>query len=358
MKYKRCHLEREALQPLSIWDARTRLHRAFKTKTCLHPLASPTTCSGPIVRAHTVRRAADLSVIARDGHVYQVSGEIADLQRNGGRLLPKLVGINEASTFLGFCSQHDSATFAPLEAFALVPTDEQALLLVYRALCKEVYLKERQIESLDIAMEADRGRPLPDQMRIQAQVLLMRTGVLAAIRDLATQKRMYEQDLLSSDFGQIRYVAIHLDRAPDLMCSAVAQPHFTFDGRSIQDLGDVTRQLEYMGFSLAATDTGGVAVFAWRADSDAASSRLVDSLLALPTAEMPHALVRYATSEFENTYMRPQWWEALPAPAKTALINRLAHNVGPHRQVEPTYLLDDGCRTVEWVVTRIVDKRS
>lgn len=358
LKYKRCHLGRELQVAPSLWDARKDLQKLLKTRTCLHPLAGPSTCQGPIVKAHTVRRAADLMLIARKGHVYQVSGDLADLQRTSGRLLPKLVGINEASTFLGFCNLHDTQAFAPLEQVALVPTEEQAFLLAYRPLCKELYLKERQLESTEIARGGDKGRDFPVQLQIQEFIQLMRLGIETSIRDLCRHKTAFDDDLVAGDFSKIRYVAIHLDRVPDLMCSGTVQPTYTFDGRKIQDLAKLNMQLEALSFSLAATDSGGVAVFAWRSDSDTASSQLVDSLLRTPEAEIPDALVRYATSEFENTYYRPEWWEGLSDANRDALLARLQHGVDPETERNPKYLIDDGRRSVDWRVSRISQQRQ
>ena len=42
-----------------------------------------------------------------------------------------LIGINDASTFWGFCQGHDSSTFAPLETRSFGPTDEQVFLLAF-----------------------------------------------------------------------------------------------------------------------------------------------------------------------------------------------------------------------------------
>ncbi|BAH40766.1 MAG TPA: hypothetical protein DGD08_18205 [Gemmatimonas aurantiaca] len=357
LKYKKCHLERELQERPSIWNARKDVQGLQRFKTCLHPEAGPSACSGPIVRAHTVRRAADLSVIARKGHVYQTSADLGDLHLNKGRLLPKLVGINEASTFFGFCSKHDSATFAPLEATALVPTDEQALLLTYRPLCLELYAKERQLESLEIARQGDKGRSLEEQFGLQEYVLLMRLGMETSLRDLRRHKSRFDADLLARDFAEARYVAVELDVPPDLMCSGFVQPHYTFDGERIQDLSDLKTELQVMSFSLASTAKGGVAVFAWRSDSDAASSELVDSLLRLEVVDIPHALVRYATSEFENTYYRPDWWDGLQQTDKDALVDRLHHGVGPDIALNPSYLKDDGRRLVRWNVINVSQKR-
>ena len=310
------------------------------------------------MRAHTVRRAADLKAIARKGHVYQTSADLADLRRNKGRLLPKLVGINEASTFWGFCARHDAATFAPLESQCFEFTAEQAFLLAYRPLCKELYLKKRQIEVFGVTREMDKGRSQAAQVQLQEFVTLAEIGAAAAIKDLEHHKASFDADLLTHDFSRVRYVAIEFDRVPDLMCSSVVQPHYTFDGRLLQDLGNLDETLDFMSFSLIATDSGGASVVAWRDDSDRASAAFVDSLLTIAPDELPSAIVRYATSEFENTYFAPEWWDHLTGRERDAIISRLTHNVGPTNQVSSDYLADDGLRPVNWRVTNIRDNRS
>lgn len=357
-KYKKCHLGREDQQHPSIWDASKKLRSIFKAKACLHPQAGPATCKGQIVRAHTVRRSADLSAIARNGHVYQVSADLADLNKNQGKLVPKLVGINDASTFWGFCEHHDSSTFAPLEAAAFTATAQQLFLLAYRPLCKELYLKRRALESSDFAKNLDKGRNLAHQADIQEFIALMQIGIKAAIADLERHKKAYDADMLAGDYTSMRSVIVWLDKAPDIMCSSMVQPHYTFDGKLIQEIGDVAKQLDFMSFSLISVPPGGAVVFAWRSDSDRACSQFVDSLVSMSETKIPNAIVRYATSEFENTYMSPLWWEGLRQDERDALIGRLSHNVGPTNRVAPNYLKDDGQKPVNWVVQRIDQKRK
>ena|SRR2546422_4986942 len=113
-KYKKCHLNRDAAQRANPFSAAEQLRKTFQKKQCLHP-GAPNTCKGRIVRAHTVRRKADLTAIARDGHVYQGRADMGTLMRTKGRVAARLIGVREASTFLGFCEKHDAETFAPLE---------------------------------------------------------------------------------------------------------------------------------------------------------------------------------------------------------------------------------------------------
>lgn len=353
LKFKKCHLDRETQERPSLWDMRRDSQKIFQAKTCLHPLASPSTCNGPIVRAHTVRRSADLRIIARTGHVYRTSGDVVDLKQSGGRLIPKLIGVNEASTFLGFCNRHDTEVFAPIETKTLGPTKEQAFLLAYRPLCKELYLKERLMEIAELVRKGDKGRDLKRQIEIQTFVNDTQLGVGVALRDLRSQKARFDALLLRRDFGQMRSVAIHLDVAPDLMCSGFVQPQYTFDGAHLQDLMDFDVELDAVSFTLAANETGGIAIFSWAPESDRVCRAFVDSLIQMPRDDIPDALVRFSTSEFENTYMRPDWWEELSDRKKKALLRRFHHGVGFESVISSAYLASDGLDYVKWRVTNV-----
>lgn len=358
-KYKSCHLNREGQEPPSLWKMQAEFRGLHKAKLCLHPEASDSTCRGGIIRSHTVRRSADLKAIARDGHVYQVGRiDFAALNKTAGRITPHLIGINEASTFLGFCQAHDSSTFAPLEIQAFGPTDEQAFLLAYRPLVKELYLKKRQLETNELAKNADKGKRFEDQYAIQEMLYLHGKGIRSAIYDLDNHKAIFDADLLRRDFNGIRYVAIHFDGVPDIMCSGAVQPSHSFSGSLIQNVADIEKVLEQITFSLLATNSGGAGVFAWHATSDAASSALVDSLLAAPEADIPAAIVRFALSEFENVFLRPAWWEDLDRGAQRSLEARINLNVSPFEEPDSLRLRDDGIRPVAWRVTRVEQKRA
>lgn len=355
-KFKNCHLGRHKQPEMSIWEAEARLRANHRTKLCLHPSASNSACSGRIVRAHTVRRSADLKAIARDGHVYQGAADQKILQRTGGKVSPQFVGINEASTFWGFCQVHDTATFAPLETRAFGPTEEQAFLLAYRPLVKELYLKHRQLETSDVLREMDKGKTPVSQILLQEIAAAHADSAKAALSDLTHHKSNFDRLLLARQFSSVRFVCIHFDRAPDIMCSGFLQALYTFGGTPIQDLLD-EGILEQFGFSLIATETGGAAVFSWLDDSDAASGALVDSLLSLPTNEIPDALVRFALSELENCFIRPEWWEALGADTQRSLVERMNHNVNILAPLRTDCLVDDGVRAASWKVLRIDQKR-
>jgi hypothetical protein len=109
--YGKCHFERHLQATESKWSALKEAHRLNEKKYCGHPQASPTTCSGNIVRAHTIQLEGALSTIAVNRHVYGVARQ----PQEDGYLHYELIGVRQASTFTGFCAHHDSELFRPLE---------------------------------------------------------------------------------------------------------------------------------------------------------------------------------------------------------------------------------------------------
>lgn len=82
-------------------------------------------------------------------------------------------------------------------------------------------------------------------------------------------------------------------------------------------------------FSLIPADSDfGVAVFAWLTDS-AGNEMLGDSLLALPEAAVADAIVRFAFTYMENTYMSPAWWASLPSGTVDSLTARMRSKPTP-----------------------------
>src|SRR5262245_41520701 len=98
--------------PMTPWAFATLARKALRReKLCL--AAQLGGCSGDIVRAHVVAEAG-LRSIARANHVMRFDTDSATLATTG-RVQVVPVGVNEASTFTGFCQRHDDSLFAPIE---------------------------------------------------------------------------------------------------------------------------------------------------------------------------------------------------------------------------------------------------
>ena len=103
-KYKKCHANRSEEAPYEYHEMANELIRLRAgEKTCLYPVSGAGPCAVPVIKAHSISRSAALSKIARDGHVYQPDSNPYNLLKQKG-IRYRLRGINEATTFTGFCA--------------------------------------------------------------------------------------------------------------------------------------------------------------------------------------------------------------------------------------------------------------
>jgi hypothetical protein len=103
-----------------------------KRGPCMHEGCTKTS----IARSHTISLGASIRLIAENGHVLTpVFGD------NGLDLVP--IGVREASTFPGFCEEHE-AQFAAFEAKKTMTEPEHFRLQAFRTICREIYTKLHQ----------------------------------------------------------------------------------------------------------------------------------------------------------------------------------------------------------------------
>ncbi len=351
-KYKHCHLHRDQEARIQPWEADKGLRASYGAKRCMAPEALRETCSGDIVRAHTVSKSGSLKQIARDGHVYSFVKSIQAIVGSNGVLTPELVGVNKASTFTGFCATHDKQLFAPIEDSPFAFTEEQCFLLGYRAMARETFLKEAQLEGMGFLRQADRGHPVESQLAIQTMIAGMQVGSDAGARDALRQKAFYDEVLLSKDFSGVRAYAIAFDRMPPVLCSGGVFPYEAFDGTKVQDFADLGRPADAIYYASLAVNGAGAVVFSWLPDSDATCSRFIATLEQVDDAGVTDALLRFFFEFCENLHVSPEWWESLEEASRRALIGRLtaAGNVTVPR--EDDCLVDDGRRYDDWGVSR------
>lgn len=354
-KYKRCHLNREGQEPLPLWEAESQYKRAFSSKTCSAPVAWRGECSRQVARAHTVPKAGSLDQIARSGHVYSFVFSLTKIAQGQGILRPGLVGINRASTFTGFCSKHDDAIFAPLEKQDFSATPEQCFLLGYRALAREVFTKNSAASLSKFRRDMDRGRNQNDQFAIQTLNYFHEVGLQAGVRDGAYHKEAYDQVLVSQRFECVRAYIIEIEGPPPVMCSGGFFPEQDFEGADLQDVADLRRTPHQLCFTSFYGGKCGEIVFSWLPESDEICRALIRSLDAVPDRDLTGALLRFFFASCENLHIQPEWWDHLPAPARDALVRRLACSFDPITAVPDAYLRDDGVRFDPW---RSISRRT
>ena len=91
-------------------------------------------------------------------------------------------------------------------------------------------------------------------------------------------KQRFDSMQAGNDYSDVRGFIVTFENVPDVLCSSAIGPECDFAGQPLQDLGNVSKKLELMTFSLIATENGGAFVFAWHSDGDAACRPLATSL--------------------------------------------------------------------------------
>jgi len=330
------------------WEVDQALFREYGARYCTAPESMHADCSGAVVRAHTVSKSGSLKRIAADGHVYAFVPSIMSIAKGKGVLAPELRGVNQASTFTGFCAVHDKRLFAPVEDAPFEFTNEQCFLLAYRAQAREGFLKRAQRGTIGLMKKADRGLSGQHQKGVHAFAARMSTGIEAGADDAERHKSTYDAVLNSGDYSQVRSYVLIWDLVPSVMCSGGLFPYECFDGSVAQDLLDMKTPAQALYYnSFAAGDVGGV-VFTWLQDSDAACDHFISTLEAIDGLHLTDALVRFFFEYCENVQLSPAWWESLDRESSRALVRRLNAAANPLKIRRRDCLGHDGLRYDDW----------
>lgn len=348
-KLKKCHYRRDEEKPLPVSDALAGFKRAHRPRKCLHPEASEERCSGQVISSHSIQRQGSLAHIAARGHVLGFTPEFGQLKKTGGRIEPRRLGLKKASTFPGFCSSHDRSTFAPIETDPIVPTPEQAFLLSYRALSKELFQKQAQSEVMSRVLQAaDRGRSPMEQVLFQTWRADHALGTSLGSRDLEREKRLHDEILLNETWSKdYCFLGVPITSRPTVVSSGAIIPECDFAGNALAELGRADVECDLLAFSIVATEAAGLAVWACRAESVHGMSFLRQAAT-LSDEALVQGAVRFAFEFIENTFISPDWWDALPTSKRETVIRRA--NSGIFDDPGRGRLQDDRIQLVEWTV--------
>ena len=83
---------------------------------------------------------------AKNGNVYSFSTLVTPSIIHQDVYAPKQIGIEDASTFTGFCSFHDNKVFEPIDSHFFEVTPHHIFLVSYRCLCLALFRQKIIIE--------------------------------------------------------------------------------------------------------------------------------------------------------------------------------------------------------------------
>ncbi|OHU87475.1 MULTISPECIES: SEC-C domain-containing protein [Pseudoalteromonas] len=352
-KFKHCHYGRETEQPVSKGEAIGHTKKNSSRKLCYVSADLKHECSNKIINAHTISKSGSLKEIADESnHVLGLKISLPNIIKNKGKLIPEKIGINQASTFKGFCSTHDKALFACIEDREFVGDEEQCLALMYRSVAKELYAKEGMLNTSEFLKGADKGRSTLEQMFMQQFAADQQLGINAAIKELSELKSKLDKQLLGKCSGNLTHLIIKSSKPVPVAVSSIVSPISDFAGNLIQDLGDLSVDAQQLVFNAFSSDGKGYVVFSWAKESQKVLD-FINSLLAIDKNKMFSALIRFFFGVAENTFTSPLWWGTLTNEQKGKIEKLIMSGVNPMEFEPKDLLVEDGIEFSGWEIASI-----
>lgn len=197
---------------------------------CLFPGMA---CKEQAIRSHSVQNSRVLDLLVRDGHVKALGKRI----KKGKPVIQfEDVGRHEATTFTGFCAEHDREIFAPIETRRFDPASPQHLFLAaYRALAKELHAQMEAAYRIQAGYN-ERVRVGLDSGKTPEPVGVLAIEWMMKSYSSHEHKQAFDNALLANDYRGVLHDVISIDqRAPSIaVCS-----HFGLD--YVSDGGDWAR---------------------------------------------------------------------------------------------------------------------
>ena len=316
-KFKKCHLNRDAQKPVNKSDIFKQINSFYDKKTCSAPDSLKHECSKTIIKAHSVSKGSSLKEIAIKGHVL-TTFKCHNQSGTNFKLEPKKIGINQASTFTGFCSHHDNFLFAPIEDEDFEIIEYNCFLVAYRAIARELFVKISVSSTLDMIRNLDKGKSLSSQIEIQSGYNHLNTNNDLTTGDLQYIKKIFDTCLEKQDFNSINHLVFTLDSAPKAMTSAIIGLTFDFQGNKIQNISKDPKSIpDYLTINIFSSNGIGYVVLSWLESHKKGCIHFYKSLM--KTASPPDSLTIFIFAMIENIYLSEEWWNNLNGSNKAAL---------------------------------------
>jgi len=310
--------------------ARVEKHLRKCSTKCLCP-----TCKNPAIRSHAVQKNGWLSSISENGHVMGVPRQIAaNLYQSSPDNPPvskiERIGLNEASTFWGYCNSHDTQLFDCIERQPLCKNNTaQAMALHLRAMSFERVAKRSQLEIYRCLSESHRD---PIMREFLKNEVCIREQMFDA--DLRYRWNLFWSDNNVAQFSRefsFRWVVIpkNIGVASVAMIppmSAVMEDRYMTAHKHEDGTYDVGRP----SFSLSVIPDGQDThvVMCWHNDDGDYIAAWRNELCSGDSPRMSQFLNRCIFEKSEDYYLRPSFWCSLTNEVREDVIRSLTPHSG------------------------------
>jgi hypothetical protein len=298
----------------TIGELSHKLTQFFKRKTCLHPNASKEVCDSKIINAHTISRSSTLKeIVNKENKVLT----FYPISYDGNKPKPHKRGWKKATTFLGYCSTHDSETFRHIEQNEFKPDPKSCFLIGYRALCHEFYMKLSSYSAS--AFQEDLTKDISDPIEKYFKdyhIEVFNREVKEGFDIVQKTKEIYDKSLLADNFEDFNYLVISFQGKLSAVSTGMITPIYLPSGSILQDYH--AKFLQNLFFGIATNNNKHFIIIHWPKEFNLIN-KYVMSILDLKGESLPSFLVQKMFYFVENTYFSEVWWRKLDSKTKDYL---------------------------------------
>lgn len=266
-----------------------------KRGTCSYP-----GCNEKAIRSHTIQRSGKVNAIAENGKVYTCNNKLGHLLKKDWDF--NLVGVGEATTFYGFCSEHDNNVFQPVEKHKWTGSVHQAFLLAYRELCRDLRGKEYCFTTL--------RKMYPN---------CIAPDLFLGLREVRSLKQQFDNILIEQTWNDnISFLSFKSACIlPYAVCNFFG-PLYDITGELVQNQADHNIPFEYMLFNVFPNNDYSIILFVWK-NRSSRIVRFIQKLLSVPADGLINALFFFCLEATDNHILKPSWYDGLVQSMKDKL---------------------------------------
>jgi hypothetical protein len=278
-------------------------------------------CKGDIKQAHSLQRNGRLSIIEGEvngnSSIYTFTSAVATEKTPMADLKP--IGKKEASTFFGFCDEHDTKLFSPIENFDFDGSDKHCFLHSYRSYAHSYHRKHEEQKAYDNP-ETPLVKMMPEFI-----VQSMKRGIDLAIIDSIKRKAYLDDAIENNKYSSLEYLTFQKKGLYPFAVSSQMSPKVSYKNRDMNNHinPDIPFSQPIITF-LPDNDETFVVLAAFPDDQNAIM--LLDELSELPDLKLEKAITSLIIANCENTFFSPLFWNNLSYKEKQAFLDEFKIN--------------------------------
>lgn len=278
-----------------------------KTYTCLFP-----GCSEKPIKSHSIQKSLLKNIMDSTNHVLNFSLNVQFHLESDITVNQQKIGINDASTFEGYCNKHDTTVFLPIEQEQIdYSNDEHNFLLLYRSIAREYYESRKSyFLSRDIIGEIN-STLQPDDIRIPYSIIQLYLQYCEFFWVEKMKESLDSCYLLKRYNCQFKYNHITISK----QLPVFANTYFCVQGYKNGKMKqiDITKDLPYSFSITILPNNGHTDVFyAYLEEQEKDLADFLKNFQSENEIELEEFITDTILINSDNFYISPDYWNHIP----------------------------------------------